>query len=87
MSKAKDQGCKSPPEGWWCSRKPNHTGPCAARKKPKEKIVCPACKGEGFYFVEKYLGVDCYDDPKYYKSLQPCTKCTEIIRRKKSGYL
>jgi hypothetical protein len=24
--------CTLPPEGWWCSRKPGHKGPCAARK-------------------------------------------------------
>lgn len=23
--------CTIPPEGWWCSRKPGHGGPCAAR--------------------------------------------------------
>ena len=26
-----DLGCKLPPEGWYCSRKPHHEGPCAAR--------------------------------------------------------
>lgn len=25
------QGCNVPPTGWWCSREPNHEGPCAAR--------------------------------------------------------
>jgi hypothetical protein len=29
----KDQGCARPPQGWWCSREPNHDGPCAARLK------------------------------------------------------
>lgn len=29
-----DQGCKLPPEGWWCSREPGHEGPCAARPLP-----------------------------------------------------
>lgn len=23
--------CTVPPAGWWCSRAPNHEGPCAAR--------------------------------------------------------
>lgn len=23
--------CNRPPEGWWCSRTPEHDGPCAAR--------------------------------------------------------
>lgn len=23
--------CEVPPEGWWCSRPPDHPGPCAAR--------------------------------------------------------
>lgn len=27
-----DQGCRLPPEGWWCSREPGHDGPCAARR-------------------------------------------------------
>jgi hypothetical protein len=27
-----DQGCKVPPEGWWCSRPIRHEGPCAARR-------------------------------------------------------
>ena len=22
--------CKTPPEGWYCTREANHTGPCAA---------------------------------------------------------
>jgi hypothetical protein len=26
-----DQGCKLPRDGWYCSRKPGHEGPCAAR--------------------------------------------------------
>lgn len=25
------KGCNVPPAGWWCSREPNHEGPCAAR--------------------------------------------------------
>lgn len=29
--KVADQGCRVPPEGWWCSREPGHEGPCAAR--------------------------------------------------------
>lgn len=29
---APDQGCKRPSEGWYCSRKPGHDGPCAARR-------------------------------------------------------
>ena len=24
--------CGIPPPGWWCSRKPGHEGPCAARQ-------------------------------------------------------
>lgn len=24
--------CTIPPEGWWCSRTPGHSGPCAARQ-------------------------------------------------------
>lgn len=24
--------CTIPPSGWWCSRKPGHEGPCAARE-------------------------------------------------------
>ncbi|WP_157811187.1 hypothetical protein [Microbacterium lacus] len=27
--------CAIPPEGWWCSRDPNHDGPCAAREKQR----------------------------------------------------
>ena len=26
--------CNRPPDGWWCSRKPGHDGPCAARPRP-----------------------------------------------------
>lgn len=29
---AVDQGCATPPVGWWCSRSPGHEGPCAARR-------------------------------------------------------
>lgn len=29
---APDQGCKLPPEGWYCPREPGHDGPCAAGK-------------------------------------------------------
>jgi len=25
--------CNKPPKGWWCSREPGHTGPCAARPR------------------------------------------------------
>lgn len=28
----KDQ-CNVPPEGWYCTRKPNHDGPCAANQE------------------------------------------------------
>jgi hypothetical protein len=28
-----DLGCRVPPAGWWCSREPGHSGPCAARQK------------------------------------------------------
>jgi|SRR5882672_8533445 len=24
--------CNRPPAGWWCSREPDHDGPCAARE-------------------------------------------------------
>lgn len=30
-----DLGCDLPPEGWWCSRPPDHEGPCAARRVPR----------------------------------------------------
>lgn len=26
--------CTRAPDGWWCSREPDHDGPCAARPKP-----------------------------------------------------
>lgn len=34
--------CKLPPEGWFCTRKPDHGGPCAAHpyynwKRPKNR--------------------------------------------------
>lgn len=34
---AGDDACDVPPEGWWCSRRRGHKGPCAARpgKHPK----------------------------------------------------
>lgn len=25
--------CKLPPAGWWCSRRPDHDGPCAAYRR------------------------------------------------------
>jgi hypothetical protein len=28
-----DQGCTLPPPHWYCSRKPGHDGPCAARPR------------------------------------------------------
>ncbi len=31
-----DQGCEKPPVGWYCSRKPGHEGPCAARQTRTE---------------------------------------------------
>lgn len=33
MYEPDDQGCPLPPDGWWCSRKPGHEGPCAARPR------------------------------------------------------
>ena len=29
--------CERPPEGWWCSRRSGHDGPCAAR--PTSELV------------------------------------------------
>lgn len=26
--------CKRPPSGWYCTREPGHSGPCAARYRP-----------------------------------------------------
>jgi|SRR5579871_2792792 len=34
LEEPRDQGCRRPPEGWWCSREPGHDGPCAARPIP-----------------------------------------------------
>jgi hypothetical protein len=28
----KEEACRLPPEGWWCSRGAGHGGPCAARR-------------------------------------------------------
>lgn len=31
--------CMRPPPGWWCSREPGHSGPCAARPAPTSPPV------------------------------------------------
>jgi len=43
-----NQGCNRPPPGWWCSREPDHDGPCAARPVP------PKPKPPGLVDVRDY---------------------------------
>ena len=80
--------CKLLPSGWSCNRKSGHKGPCAATKEPEVPQTCPICKGKGYWFEKKYMGVDCWDEPKYYDALRPCNHCTATIvtRVKRKGF-
>jgi hypothetical protein len=55
-------------------------------KKARGGKNCPKCKGEGHFFVEKFMGNDSNDEPCYYNELWPCDVCKETITRIKKEY-